>query len=127
MSIDDDIKRLKFDDKGLIPAIVQDYQDGMVMMVAFMNEIAVRRTIETGFAHFYSRSRKELWKKGDTSGHTQEIKEIRIDCDADCILLKVKQNGPGACHTGFRTCFYRDVTGKEIEKKSFDDKKVYGK
>ncbi len=118
---------LKFDAAGLITVVVQDFEDGAVLMVAYMNDTAVKRTIETGFSHFWSRSRQELWKKGDTSGHTQEVKEFRIDCDADCILLKVKQNGPGACHTGHRSCFYTDISGKELATKTFDDKKVYGK
>ena len=125
--IEENIKRLKFDDNGLIPAVVQDYSDGMVLMVAYMNELAVRHTIESGIAHYWSRSRQELWKKGGTSGHTQEIKDFRIDCDADCILLVVKQNGPGACHTGHRSCFYRDISGNELDKKTFDDEEVYGK
>jgi len=127
MSIEENIKRLKFDDKGLITAVAQDEGDGTVLMVAYMNDTAIRATVETGIVHYWSRSRRELWKKGGTSGHTQEVKEIRIDCDADCILLKVKQNGPGACHMGRRSCFYRDITGKELDEKTFDEKKVYGK
>ena len=127
MKIPKKITKLKFDEKGLIPAVVQDAKDGAVLMVAYMNKKALKKTIETGYTHFYSRSRKEMWKKGDTSGHTQKVKEIRVDCDADCLLIIVKQTGPGACHTGHRSCFYRDISGKEIESKTFDDKKVYGK
>ena len=121
------ITKLKFDEKGLITAIVQDAKDGAVLMTAYMNEEALKKTIETGYTHFYSRSRKELWNKGATSGHTQKVKEIRVDCDADCLLVIVEQSGPGACHTGHRSCFHRDISGKEIQPKAFDEKKVYGK
>ena len=127
MKIPKKITKLKFDKKGLIPAVVRDAKDGVVLMVAYMNKKALKKTIETGYTHFYSRSRKEMWKKGDTSGHTQKVKEIRVDCDADCLLIIVEQTGPGACHTGHRSCFYRDISGKEIKSKTFDDKKVYGK
>jgi len=119
--------KLKFDEKGLVPAIVQDAKDGAVLMVAYMNEESLKKTIETGYTHFYSRSRKEMWKKGETSGHTQKVKEIRVDCDADCLLVIVEQRGPGACHTGHRSCFYRDISGKELTPKAFNEKKVYGK
>lgn len=97
---------LRFDDQGLIPAVVQDVENGDVLMVAWMNEEAVRRTAESGRTWFWSRSRKELWRKGDTSGHVQHVREIRYDCDADTLLLKVIQEG-AACHTGERSCFYR--------------------
>ena len=127
MKIPKKTTKLKFDKKGLIPAVVQNAKDGVVLMVAYMNKKALKKTIETGYTHFYSRSRKEIWKKGDTSGHTQKVKEIRVDCDADCLLIIVEQTGPGACHTGHRSCFYRNISGKEIEPKTFDDKKVYGK
>ncbi len=126
MSIEEDIKRLRFDEKGLIPVVVLDASDGAVLMVAYMNEETVKLTVESGYTHFWSRSRQELWKKGSTSGHTQKVKEIRIDCDADCLLVTVDQAGPGACHTGHRSCFYRDLTGKELDPKVFDDEKVYG-
>lgn len=124
-------KYLKFDDKGLIPAVIQDYKDNEVLMVAFMNDEAVKKTIATGRAHFYSRSRNKLWLKGETSGHIQKVKEIRFDCDADCLLVKVRQIG-GACHTGYRSCFYRKLKGKEGDiqvsgKKMFDPEKVYKK
>jgi len=103
MSLIDDIK---FDAHGLIPAIAQDAASGRVLMLAWMNEEAVRRTIETGFAHYYSRSRKKQWRKGETSGHVQQVLDICLDCDGDTLLLKVEQTGP-ACHTNRESCFYR--------------------
>lgn len=99
-------KEIKFNEAGLIPAIVQDAETGRVLMMAWMNEKAIRQTIETGFAHYYSRSRKKQWKKGESSGHVQEIEEIFLDCDADTILLIVNQTGP-ACHTNRESCFYK--------------------
>ncbi|MHB1392744.1 MAG: bifunctional phosphoribosyl-AMP cyclohydrolase/phosphoribosyl-ATP diphosphatase HisIE [Clostridia bacterium] len=102
------IDGIKFDEKGLVPAIVQDYKTGEVLMQAYMNEESLGKTLETGHSWFYSRSRDELWEKGATSGNTQEVKEILLDCDGDCLLLKIKQNGP-ACHTGNRSCFYRSL------------------
>jgi len=124
-------KYLKFDEKGLIPAVIQDYKNNEVLMVAFMNNEAVKRTIATGRAHFYSRSRNKLWLKGETSGHIQKVKEIRFDCDADCLLVKVLQIG-GACHTGYRSCFYRKLKDRKGDiqvsgKKMFDPEKVYKK
>ena len=92
--------------KGLVPAIAQDAATGEVLMLAYMNEEAWKRTLETGEAHYWSRSRKELWHKGGTSGNTQEFIELRYDCDADCLLALVEPAGP-ACHTGNTTCFYR--------------------
>ena len=97
---------LRFDDDGLIPAIAQDVQNGQVLMHAFMNAQAVARTLETGLAHYYSRSRQRLWRKGEESGHVQRVREILYDCDADTLLLKVEQHG-AACHTGNRSCFFR--------------------
>ncbi len=97
---------LIFDERGLIPAVVQDAMTGEVLMVAWMNAEALRLTQETGEAHFWSRSRQELWHKGATSGNVQRVREIRVDCDADVLLLKVDPAGP-ACHTGERSCFYR--------------------
>jgi phosphoribosyl-ATP pyrophosphohydrolase/phosphoribosyl-AMP cyclohydrolase len=102
----------KWDDRGLIPAVVQDTRDGAVLMVAWMNREALDATRESGFAHFYSRSRQALWKKGETSGNTLAVTEIRIDCDLDTILVKAEPAGP-ACHTGKRTCFYRTADGTE--------------
>jgi phosphoribosyl-AMP cyclohydrolase len=106
------VKDLKFDDKGLIPAIVQDYANNEVLMVAYMNAEAVRRTIKLGKTCFWSRSRKEYWVKGMTSGHFQFVKSIAYDCDLDALLIKVRQVG-AACHTGNRSCFYRKVPLKK--------------
>jgi phosphoribosyl-AMP cyclohydrolase len=97
---------LKFDDRGLIPAVVQDAATGEVLMVAWMNAASLRLTQETGETHFWSRSRQELWHKGATSGNTQRVREIWVDCDADTLLVKVDPAGP-ACHTGQRSCFFR--------------------
>lgn len=97
----------KFDADGLLTAVVTDVASGDVLMVAHMNAEALAKTIETGEAWYYSRSRKKLWKKGETSGHVQRIKELRVDCDQDALWLKVVQEGEGACHTGRRSCFYR--------------------
>ncbi|HEV3475329.1 MAG TPA: phosphoribosyl-AMP cyclohydrolase [Actinomycetota bacterium] len=106
------IDELAFDEQGLIPAVIQDVENGDVLMVAWMNADAVRRTLDSGRTWFWSRSRGELWRKGDTSGHVQHVREVRYDCDADTLLVRVVQEG-AACHTGNRTCFYRtlDVTG----------------
>lgn len=102
-------EELKYDEKGLIPAIVQEADTGEVMMMAYMNAASLKMTIETGYTHFWSRSRQKFWKKGETSGHVQEVQEVLYDCDLDTLLIKVKQHGPGACHTGERTCFYRSM------------------
>lgn len=107
--MDDFISKLKFDDNGLIPAIIQDYTDGRVLMLAYMNEQSLRKTMETGQTYFYSRSRNELWHKGETSGHFQNVKGISYDCDADALLIQVEQIG-AACHTGHRSCFFNTVT-----------------
>ena len=118
---------IKYGPQGLVPAIIQDYESGEVLMMAYMDETALKKTIQTGFTHFWSRSRKKYWKKGETSGHIQEVKEILIDCDADTLLIKVIQHGPGACHTGHRSCFYRNIEGAEISSKVFSEEEVYGK
>ena len=123
------LKELKFDENDLIPAVAQDVDTGEVLMVAYMSRESLAKTIETGLAHYWSRSRKELWKKGESSGCVQEVKSIRVDCDGDTLLLKVKQKG-GACHTGYKSCFYREFdseTGalKEIGKKIFNPEDVY--
>jgi phosphoribosyl-AMP cyclohydrolase len=99
----------KFDADGLVTAVVTDVKSGDVLMVAHMNAAALRNTVETGEAWFYSRSRKKLWKKGESSGHAQRVVELRVDCDQDALWLKVEQEGPGACHTGRRSCFYRAI------------------
>ncbi|MDD5223683.1 MAG: phosphoribosyl-AMP cyclohydrolase [bacterium] len=98
--------QIKFDEKGLVPAVVQDIKDGAVLMVAYMNMESLGLTLDTGFATFYSRSRKQLWKKGEESGNVLRVKEVYYDCDGDCILVKAEPAGP-SCHTGNRTCFYR--------------------
>ena len=118
---------LKWDEKGLIPAVVQDAASKDVLMVAYMNREALELTVKTKKAHYYSRSRQQLWLKGETSGHTQDVKEILIDCDNDTILLFVDQKG-AACHTGYWSCFYRawDNGWKVVGKKVFDEKEVYG-
>src|SRR5512136_2985415 len=112
---------------SLIPAIAQDYATGEVLMLAYMNDEALAKTLGTGKAHYWSRSRKKLWLKGETSGHFQFVREVRIDCDADVILIKVDQKG-GACHTGYRSCFYRKLDTwrwREDGQKAFDALSVY--
>ena len=116
---------LKFVD-GLIPVIVQDAQSRDVLMMAYANEEAVRLTQETGFAHYYSRSRKKLWKKGEESGHFQKVLRILADCDEDCLVYEVEQTG-AACHLGYRTCFFRTLDGTVVGTKIFDPAKVYKK
>lgn len=128
-NIEDFINSLKFDDKGLIPVVIQDYKSKKVLMVAYMNKEALFKTIETKKVHFYSRSRQKLWMKGEESGNIQLLKEIFIDCDSDCLLLKVKQEGKAACHDGYISCFYRKLNKngsfKIIEKKIFNPENVY--
>jgi phosphoribosyl-AMP cyclohydrolase len=108
------IPDLTYDDKGLIPAIIQDVKNNEVLMMAYMNRTSLEKTIDTGKTHFWSRSRQKYWMKGETSGNVQFVKEILYDCDEDTLLIKVEQTGAGACHTGNRTCFYRkiEVAGK---------------
>ncbi len=107
---------IKFNEEGLVPVIAQDYRTGEVRMLAYANEEAIKKTLETGYAHYYSRSRKELWKKGETSGELQRVKEIRIDCDGDAVIYVVEQEKNKACHTGERNCFYRNLSGEKVEK-----------
>ncbi|MBF0473597.1 MAG: phosphoribosyl-AMP cyclohydrolase [Nitrospirae bacterium] len=121
------ISELKYDSNGLIPCIVQDFPSGEILMVAYMNEASLKMTIETGFTHFWSRSRQKFWKKGESSGHVQEVKEILIGCDADTLLIKAVQLGPGACHAGYRSCFYRNINGDIIADKTFSEEDVYKK
>jgi phosphoribosyl-AMP cyclohydrolase len=99
---------LKFDANGLIPAIVQEQKSGRVLMMAWMNRASLEKTVATGRTHFWSRSRRELWMKGETSGHIQRVKAIAFDCDGDVLLIQVEQTGP-ACHRGYRSCFFRLV------------------
>lgn len=123
------LDNLKYDAHGLIPAIIQDADTGEVLMMAYMNDNSLADSIKTGKTHFWSRSRKKYWLKGETSGHTQEIQEITTDCDADTLLIKVKQNG-AACHEGYRSCFFRRYESngdwQVIAERLFDPKDVYG-
>ena len=115
-----------FSDGGLIPVIVQDTKTRDVLMMAYANEEAVHLTETTGYAHYFSRSRKKLWKKGEESGHFQKVVKILVDCDEDCLIYEVEQTG-AACHTGYRSCFFRSLDGKIISHQIFDPEKVYGK
>ncbi|MCX8164191.1 MAG: bifunctional phosphoribosyl-AMP cyclohydrolase/phosphoribosyl-ATP diphosphatase HisIE [Aquificaceae bacterium] len=108
--------KLKFDQEGLIPVIVQDYRTGEIRMFAWANEEAIERTLKTGYAHYFSRSRKTLWKKGETSGELQRVVEVRIDCDEDALLYVVEQEKNRACHTGERNCFFRDIEGEKSKR-----------
>lgn len=108
-----DPSTLRFDEKGLIPAIAQDVEDGTVLMMAWMNEEAVAKTLETKRVTYWSRSRQAFWIKGETSGHVQELVDFRFDCDSDCLLVLVRQTG-AACHTNRRTCFYRSVQDGQV-------------
>ncbi len=115
---------------GLVPAVVQDYKTGEVLMLAFINEEAWQKTLDTGKAHYYTRTRQKIWLKGETSGHFQLIKEILVDCDEDTVVFKVEQIGGIACHTGHNSCFYRKVEGDELvifKEMIFDPQQVYGK
>jgi len=122
------VEGVETDDKGevLMHAIAQDYKTGEVLMLAHMNKEALRLTLQTGKAHYWSRSRRKIWRKGETSGNEQIVKDILIDCDGDAILLKVEQKG-GACHTGYRSCFYRRLNGEIVSEKVFDPAEKYGK
>ena len=128
--MDDPLQQLKFDANGLIPAIVQDHKTGEVLMMAWMNREALDKTVETGKTHFFSRSRNRQWLKGESSGHVQHVKSIRIDCDADVVLINVEQVG-AACHDGYYSCFYREHQAegdwKVVGNKVFDPKAVYKK
>ena len=119
------------DSNGLLPAIVQDYKTGEILMLAYINKLAWEKTLETGKAHFWSRSRQKLWLKGESSGNVQLIKDILVDCDEDTVVYKVEQLGGAACHTGYRSCFYRKVEGDHLvvteKEKVFDPSVVYGK
>lgn len=118
------INKIKFDEQGLVPAIIQDVNSGQVLMMAYMNEEALSQTMASGYTCFYSRSRKALWTKGETSGHVQKVREILYDCDADTLLIKVEQTG-AACHTGHYSCFYRNAAGEEVEPARFNLEQVY--
>lgn len=116
---------------GLLPAIAQDHKSGKILMLAYINKASWEKTLETGDAHYWSRSRQELWHKGGTSGHVQKIKEIYADCDNDTVVFKVEQIGGAACHTGYETCFHqkvdRDGSVTVVGEKIFDPEKVYKK
>lgn len=131
MSRQDIVKKLKFNQDGLIPTIVQDAKSNEVLMLGYMNEESFLKTLETKKVHFFSRSRKKLWLKGETSGHFQLLKEVLLDCDNDTLLCRVEQL-KGACHQGYRSCFYRKLESssgdfKVFKKKIFEPKKIYKK
>jgi len=114
---------------GLVPAIIQDDATGRVLMVGFMNEEAWQKTVETGFATFYSRTRNKLWMKGESSGHRLEVQSVYTDCDQDTVVLKVIAHGPGVCHEGYESCFFRQLEEREwkvVDQKVFDEAAVYG-
>ena len=129
MRLDD----VRFDENGLVPAVVQEAESGQVLMVAYMNRESLARTLETGYTWFYSRSRRRLWQKGESSGHVQRVREILTDCDQDALLIRVDQEGPGACHEGYKSCFHYPVsTGERASReqagpaRTFDPERVYG-
>lgn len=107
---------------GLVPAIIQDFQDGEVLMLGYMNKEALDLSIKTGLVHYWSRSKKRIWQKGETSGHVQHIREIRIDCDSDTLLIKVVQKGDAACHEGYKSCFFRRI---EDDKAIIDQTQIF--
>jgi phosphoribosyl-AMP cyclohydrolase len=114
---------------GLITAVIQDHLTGRVLMVGYMNQEAFEKTVETGFATFYSRSRQKLWLKGESSGHRLAVKEISTDCDLDAVLIKVEALGPGVCHEGYQSCFFRRLDAGEwkvVEERAYDPQTVYG-
>lgn len=124
------IDQIKWNEQGLLPAIAQDEDDGRILMMAWMNALALQETAETNRAVYWSRSRNKLWRKGEESGHVQQVSEIRLDCDSDVIILMVKQLGGIACHTGRRSCFYRvlkDGEWQSVENVIKDPKDIYHK
>ena len=123
--------QLKFDEKGLIPAIIQEQKTGRVLMMAWMNRASLESTVQTGKTHFWSRSRQKFWMKGESSGHTQAVKDISYDCDGDTLLIQVEQIG-AACHEGYKSCFFRSVAGGDspvrvTEPQLIPPDKIYGK
>lgn len=129
MKIQSLLDQVKYNADGLVTALVQDFESGDMLMVAYMNAETLRMTLESKTMTYWSRSRQEVWIKGQTSGNTQEVEEVRIDCDGDALLFKVHQKG-AACHTGFYSCFYRKLTDEGLEEvgdRQFDPKDVYGK
>ncbi len=132
METENGLVRLDFQKgRGLLPAIAQDHESGKVLMMAYINDASWEKTLETGEAHYWSRTRQEIWHKGGTSGHVQKIREIYVDCDNDTVLFRVDQVGRAACHTGYESCFYRKVESDGratvVGEKRFDPEKVYGK
>ena len=127
--MDETVKALKYDGNGLIPAVIVDWQSKAVLMVAYMNETALVETVRTGKTHFWSRSRKKYWMKGESSGHTQDVKGVYTDCDKDTVVVEVLQHG-AACHEGYLSCFYRRLNEQGewdvVAEKIFDPDKVYG-
>jgi len=124
--------KLKYNSDGLIPAIVQQTGSGRVLMLAYMNETSIQKTLETGFMHYWSRSRQKLWLKGETSGNTQRVVRSSLDCDADALLFEVEQNGGAACHTGHESCFFQQINAdgslaQITDIPIFDPKEVYKK
>jgi len=122
-------EQLRFDDRGLIPAIAQDVRDGRVLMLAYMNREALQRTLETGLVHYFSRSRGRIWLKGEQSGHLQRLRELQVDCDGDALLLRVDQE-VAACHLGYRSCFHRTLQDERLvvrEERLFDPQVTYGR
>jgi phosphoribosyl-AMP cyclohydrolase len=115
--------------EGLIPAIVQDKRSGKVLMLGYMNQEAYGQTLSSGYVTFFSRTRQKLWTKGETSGHKLRVREIRVDCDRDALLIQADLTGPGCCHMGYKSCFFRKLTTEGVEliaKREFDPEKVYG-
>lgn len=124
--------KFNYNSDGLIPAIVQETGTGRVLMLAYMNEIAIKQTLQTGLMHFWSRSRKQLWLKGQQSGHRQRVIKLSVDCDGDTLLFEVEQQGGAACHTGYKSCFFQPLNmdgtrGEITEPRVFDPEKVYHK
>lgn len=126
--VDEIVSEIKWDERGLVPCIVQDSETKEVLMLAYMNKEALKKTVETKMAHYYSRSRNKIWQKGEESGHIQYVKDIYVDCDSDAILLVVEQK-VAACHTGYYSCFYRAFRDgiKIVGRKVFEEKEVYSK
>ena len=123
------LDEIKFDNRGLVPAIIQDYKNGEILMLAYMNRESLQKTLSSGKTHFWSRSRQKLWLKGESSGHIQEVKEMFVDCDMDAVVFKVDQK-VAACHTGYRSCFYRKLEGGDftvVGEKVFEEGAVYKK
>ena len=124
------LKQVKFDDKGLVPAVLQDYKTGDVLMLAYMNKEALKRTLRDKKCWYWSRSRQKYWLKGETSGNIQKVKQVYLDCDGDALVIKIEQVGGAACHTGYRSCFYRALEKGKMKakgKRVFDPEKVYKK